>query len=66
MCILISLLSVQAVRVNDINAIDGINDTCKELNEPDDYGYTPLMYAAKYGHLGMVKKLLDKSASMHV
>ena len=24
------------------------------------------MYAAKYGHLGMVKKLLDKSASMYI
>ncbi len=43
--------------------VDWLLDKGADVNLADDDGYTPLMLAAQYGHLAVVKRLLKKGAS---
>ena len=38
----------------------------EELNDRDEYGYTLLHYAAKYGHLDMIEKLIKMKPSKYI
>ena len=54
---------LQAVRIKDLSVIDWVEAGSDELNVCDSYGYTPLHYAAKYGHFEVFQKLLQKNPS---
>ncbi|XP_037070457.1 integrin-linked protein kinase homolog pat-4-like [Pollicipes pollicipes] len=39
-----------------------LDDTEHDMNEGDDHGFSPLHWAAKYGHVGIVEMLIQRGA----
>ncbi|TGK36656.1 ankyrin repeat domain-containing protein [Leptospira andrefontaineae] len=50
---------------NTAYANQAIDSNSPEWNEGGEFSLTPLHYAAEYGHLELVKKLLDKGADIN-
>jgi ankyrin repeat protein len=55
----------QAIRTNDLTALDLLANQPDDVNAPDADGATPLMYAAAVGSIEAVQRLLTAGASVN-
>lgn len=53
-----------AAIVGDENKVRELLPDCLDVNEPDDYGETPLHYAADSGHVSIIELLLRYGAEI--
>ena len=53
-----------AVREDDVDAVKRLLQQGADINATDDTGNTPLINAARYGHLAIVRVLLDNGAKV--
>lgn len=62
---------LQALRLGDVEKVNNFLDTKKydidyQFNDFENYGKSPLMIAAEYGHLELLKNLLNKGANYYL
>jgi len=55
---------IEAVKTNDLHAVEKLLNTGADINQGDDQGWTPLNFAAGKGDLPMVKLLVEKGADV--
>ncbi|RXK05091.1 ankyrin repeat domain-containing protein [Halarcobacter bivalviorum] len=54
-----------AIRVNDIRLVNELIENNADLEEKDEYGYTPLHLAARFNHYDIAKMLITKGADVN-
>jgi ankyrin repeat protein len=57
---------IDYVKLGNITKIQELIDQGVDLNVQDEYGYTPLIWAASYSKPDMVKLLLDAGANKDI
>lgn len=56
----------KACEKSDIQAVKQHLDAGADVNDKDDKGFAPLVYACGEGHVELSELLIDKGANMHV
>ena len=52
-----------ATRVGDVQVTTALLEKGAKLDEQNDFGYTPVLIAAAYGHLGLMAQFITRSAN---
>ncbi len=55
----------RAAKAGDVKTLTSLAGDLSEINKKDEKGYSPLMYAAYYGHISAAQYLIDQGASVH-
>jgi hypothetical protein len=55
---------IEAMKRNDLRAVKKFIDQGDQVRRADDEGYTPLHWAAEYGHIKLVDALIRKGADV--